>query len=171
MPLMEDDIIVRVQSAPTVTDVENSFATLEQLDDLIKFRMDADVWSAASEDLKVRAAVSAYRDLMKLAYRSFYGRLQNRDYEFPTTVTVRDTVTWPPMEDPEFVIAIRQAQSAQVMYLMNGTQVRDMAREGIRMSRSLGADMEFTGYKGAVCAEAMEIIGRWVEIMPRMRRL
>ena len=173
MALTATDLKPRTQSVPTEADDENTFATLGELDGIIKFRIDSAVWDAANEDLRVRAAATAYSDLMKLAYRNFGGLSQSRDYSFPTgNVGGRDEqICFPPIEDSRFAIAIKKAQAAQVMFLLNGSQVRDMAREGITMSKGLvGADMWFTGYKGAVCTEAMEQISRWVELMPRLRR-
>jgi hypothetical protein len=175
MALTAADLKIRTASQPSADDDENSFATLAELSNLIKFRVDAGVWDLASEEVKVRAAATAYADLMKLTFRRYGDGSQSRDYEFSTQFAAAgfvEQVSWPPMEDLGFARAIKKAQAAQAMFILNGTQVRDMAREGIRMSRGLvGAEMEFTGYRGAVCVEAIELVAHWVELMPRMRRL
>ncbi len=78
----------------------------------------------------------------------------------------------PPLHDRRFRLKIREAQAAQVMFILAGTQIRDMARDGVRFTKTLSnSEMEITGYRGAVCAEAKEIIAPWIEFAPRRKRM
>ena len=171
MPLTAGDLVVRTLS-PDNRSTANTFATLAEIDDTVKFRMDAAAWDALDTDLRVRAIVSAYRDLCRLTWMTNTARSQSRDYEFDSLSGVGyEGYNRPPLEFTDFQQAVREAQAAQVMAIVHGTQVRDMAREGIRMTRALtGSEMEFTGYRGPVCGEAREILARWVD-QPRMGRM
>ena len=58
------------------------------------------------------------------------------------------------------------------MFILGGTQIRDMAAAGVKVSKTMAnSEMEITGYRGAVCTEALEIIGPWIDNQPRMRRI
>jgi hypothetical protein len=61
---------------------------------------------------------------------------------------------------PDFDNRIRQAQAIQCVFIAGGTQARDLAREGVRVTEGInGARTTFAGYRGPVCPEAMETIG------------
>lgn len=168
MSLTAADIVVRIANDEASRDTANSFATLEELDRFIRFRMDADLWASVDEELRVRAAVSAYRDLVRLPWSSSVGLPQNRDIEFSTA----EDGDHPPLHDRRFRLKVKEAQAAQVMFILAGTQVRDMAREGVRFTKTLmNSEMEITGYRGAVGAEAREIISPWIETAPRSKRM
>lgn len=144
-----------------------TYATYEELAAICELRFDARLWENADEKTQIRAMVQAFRDLETLVWSNYGGYAQNRDYEFQMRFAPSD----PPLDDPDFVVQIKRAQAAQVMYILSGTQVRDMAAEGVSLTRALsGSDLEIKGYRGRVCVEAIELIGRWVELYPRMRR-
>lgn len=166
--LYADDLIVRTHHAEPHKFQANSFATLEELDNVIKFRVDAAVWEALSESDRVRVAVAAYKDLIKLCWSNQVGLSQSRDYEFDMRYGV---TTDPPIGIPDFDHRIREAQAIQAVWIASGTQARDMARDGIKMNRALtGSEVEFSGYLGPVCAEAKEVVAPYLELYPRMRR-
>jgi hypothetical protein len=57
------------------------------------------------------------------------------------------------------------------LFIAVGTQVRDMARDGARVTEGInGARTTFAGYRGPVCAEAIETISPYLELMPRLKR-
>lgn len=147
----------------------NTWATMQELHEIAEDRPDAAVWFNAPNDVRENAVKQAYYELARLTWSAEGPGSQSKDYEFRMRFYVNDE---PPMDDEEFVVRIKRAQVAQAIYILTGTQVRDMAREGIRMSRALsGSEMEFTGYLGPVCAEALEILGPYVEIFPRFKRM
>jgi hypothetical protein len=172
--VQKGDFFVRIPAVITVRTTSNkdtatSFATFGEIETIIHERPDYEAWFLKPIDQRKKLIVTAYRDLNKLVWSSYRGYSQNREYW-------QDRILWepndPPVDDPEFAIAIRRAQAAQAMYLCLGSQVRDMAREGVILTRALmGAEMEISGYKGPVCAEAIECIGRWVDLMPRLKRM
>lgn len=162
------DLTLRTDNTAANIAAANSWVTLDEMELLVRFRMDVLMWNMQDEDTRVRAMVAAYKDLEKLTWRSAGTGSQSRDFEFQITVQNND----PPIEDAVFLRLVKDAQAAQAMFIVAGTQVRDMAREGIRMHRALkGAEMEFTGYKGAVCTEAKEILAEYIVSQPRMRRM
>lgn len=163
------DLVKRTANTDANKLAANTWGDETEIDDIIKFRFDAQVWNNAPEELRVRAMVSAYRDIDRLSWDSSYGTAQNRDYSFGGHFNDPND---PPIDDTDFMNAILHAQAAQIMFILNGTQVRDMARIGIRMTKTLSnSEMEITGYSGAVCAEAREFIAKWIELMPRRRRM
>ena len=166
--LTQADLIVRSSNnEPNLTQA-NTFATYAELEAEIRFRMDSGLWTRVNEDLHIRAAGSAYRDLIRQSWLNS-GRDQSRDYEADLILSAPNS---PPLGDQDFMVAIKRAQAAQVMFILAGTQVRDMARDGVRLHKNLsGSEMEFTGYRNAVCAEALEILARWIDLQPRLRRM
>ncbi|MDX5368165.1 MAG: hypothetical protein LPL29_02210 [Alphaproteobacteria bacterium] len=169
MPLSASDIIVRTANTEPNKSEANSFVTLTEAENLAKFRLDALVWDTQSVDTKIRALASAYDEIIRLSFSHFGGRSQSRDYEFEDLFERENS---PPLDDAEFVAAVKKAQVVQAIYLLGGTQVRDMAREGITMSRALsGSEMEFKGYRGPVCTEAKELLSRWIEVHLQTRRV
>ena len=169
IPVFRTDIVKRVANTEPHVFEANSFISFEQAEDEIRFRPDVGIWDTFDESAQVRALVQAYKDLLTLTWSNEYGRSQSKDYEFRLRFA---SVNEPPIEDAEFQWRIKRAQAAQALFLLGGTQVRDMARDGILMTRALtGSEMEFTGYRGAVCTEAKEILAPYIEIMPRRRRL
>lgn len=162
------DLVVRISNAEPHKFEANSFAALEDLDKVVKFRPDAGLWYAQSESDRVRVAVAAYEDLIKLTWSSFAGRSQSRDYGFGQRL---GPVNEPPLEDAEFQWRVRKAQAIQALFILAGTQARDMARDGIRLTRNLtGSEVELTGYAGPVCVEAIEVLAPYLELQPRLRR-
>jgi len=167
--LSADDLILRTSNTEDQKINANSFATLDELEAFIRFRMDRDIWFTQEEDMKVRAAVQAYRDINRLTWRTDRGLNQARDYEFNMDFGL---INEPPFDDTRFPPRVKEAQAAQAMYYLRGTQVRDMARDGISMTRALsGSELEFKGYRGAVCTEAKEILAWWIELYPRTKRV
>jgi hypothetical protein len=113
--------------------------------------------------------VAAYKDLLKLTWSNTVGLSQSRDYEFDMRYGV---VVDPPIGIPDFDHRIREAQAIQALFIASGTQARDMARDGVRVTEGInGARTTFTGYFGAVCNEAIEVVAPYIELMPRLRRL
>ena len=161
-----DDLVLRDSNTALNKSEANTWADQADLEDVIKFRMDADLYDTADDATKVRAIVSAYRDLDKLSWTS-YGIAQNRQsMEFD--VAYNDA----PLSDDDFQRVIIAAHATQVMYVLAGTQVRDMAAQGITLTRALtGVETEFQGYRGPVCSEAMELLSGFVENNPRFRRM
>ena len=77
----------------------------------------------------------------------------------------------PPIGIPDFDNRVRQAQAIQCAFIAAGTQARDLARDGVRVTEGInGARTMFAGYRGPVCAEAMETISPYLELMPRLKR-
>ena len=112
--------------------------------------------------------MAAYKDLLKLTWSNSVGLSQSRDYEFGMRYGV---VVDPPIGIPDFDHRIRQAQAIQCLFIAAGTQARDMARERVRVTEGInGARTTFAGYRGPVCAEAMEVISPYLELMPRFKR-
>jgi hypothetical protein len=162
------DLVIRIDNTAANVAAANSWATFAEMEQSVRFRMDVLLWNTQVEDVQVRAMVMAYKDLTRLTWRSAGAGAQNRDHEFPLFIQQNE----PPTDDVDFIRLVKEAQSAQTMFILAGTQVRDMAREGVRLSRSLkGAEMEFTGYKGAVCTEAKELLAEYIVAHPRMRRM
>lgn len=162
------DLIVRTNNTDANIAAANTFATWDEMEQLVRFRLDVNLWNGMNEDFQIKAMVAAYNDLIRLSWQSYGAGAQNRDYEFPVFVATNN----PPLDDSEFVRIVKEAQAAQVMFILGGTQVRDMARDGVRLHRALtGVEMEFVGYKGAVCGEAKEILAQYINIQPRMRRM
>lgn len=160
------DIIVRTNNTEPHKHDANSFAALDEVTAFIGFRLDGGIWAGMPEDDRVRATVSAYRELVRLTWRRNDPIGQSRDIA-PWSEVDND----PPLDDPQFVRLVKQAQAVQALYLANGSQVRDMARDGIKMTRQLtGSELEISGYQGPVCAEAREILAHYIDLMPRLRR-
>jgi hypothetical protein len=112
--------------------------------------------------------VAAYKDLLKLTWSNTVGLSQSRDYEFDLRFGVTAD---PPIGIPDFDHRIREAQAIQALFIASGTQARDMARDGVRVTEGInGARTTFTGYFGPVCNEAIEVISPYIELMPRLRR-
>lgn len=165
----QSSLVVRINNTEALRATANTWATYDALAAEINMRMDADVFFNQDDTIQIRAIVAAYRDIDKVTWKSGGALNQSRDYEFGQLFT---SVLDAPFGDPFFDQRILQAHVAQTMYVLNGTQVRDMAAQGIRLSRSMtGVDMEFTGYRGPVCTEAMEILSPYIETAPRMKRM
>lgn len=170
MAVTSGDVVVRTSNSQSDQDNANSFVSHSDIEDIIEFRMDADVWNDATEDLQVRAMVSAYEDIRRLPWSNTPGLSQSRDYEFGSRFGVGGDN--PPIEDSDFLRDVKKAQAAQTIWILAGTQVRDFSRDGVRMSKSLsGAEMEVTGYRGAVCAEAKELLAPYIENSIKMKRM
>lgn len=147
----------------------NTFATYEEFEAIIKFRPDVGIWNVANEGQQVRAMAQAYEDISRLTWTPYGGRSQNKDYEFRYKFDITDE---PPLDDEEFRVLVKKAQAIQTLYILGGTQVRDMSRDGIRLSRQLtGAEMEFSGLQHTVCVEARQVIAPYLELSPRIRRM
>lgn len=170
MTVTAADLIVRVSNDEVHRRQANTWATLAEIDGIAKFRVDVALWAARTEDERVRLAVTAYEDIGRLSWSCFHGRSQSRDYGWVDLYG--DPVGCSPLvNNPDFIYSVKKAQVAQIMFLIAGTQVRDMAREGIMMTRMLtGSEIEFSGYRGACGAETMEILSNWIEISPRLTR-
>ncbi len=169
MAAEESDLVLRTSNDDANRAVATTWLGLEDMEEIIRKRFDANAWDVLDEDLKVRAMIAAYHDIDRLAWSNYGGESQSKDYEF--NMRFGDTND-PPIEDARFILAVKRAQAAQTMFYVRGTTIREMARDGIRMTLALsGSEMEFTGFRGAVCAEAREILGKWVEWNPRMRRM
>lgn len=163
-------LVVRTTS-PDNVETATTFGTLQELDSVINRRPDIEVWASASGLTRLRAVVQAYEDLIRLLWQNRGGNPQSRLTDFPG-YEYESEITYPPLDDPDFVIAIRKAQAIQALYILAGTQVRDMAREGISLTRALsGSEMEIRGHRGTICAEAKEVLGRWVVHQPRLKRM
>lgn len=163
------NLVQRTSNEETNITAANTFGTFTEIEAEVQMRQDSNLWVNATEEVVVKAMMMAYRDLVRLTWRNDPGLNQARDYEFAYRF---GQINYPPIDDDEFLRDIKRAQAAQTMFIMAGTHVRDMARDGIRIHKNLsGAELEFTGYKGAVCSEAKEIMARWIENQPRMRRM
>lgn|GEM_PF-6888853 len=170
MALPAADLVPRTSNEQTQLFRANTFATRAELGDIIKFLVDPGLWDTQPEEEQVRVAVAVYEDLIELCWTNERGESQSKDYEFQ--MRFGSGVNEPPIEDPEFLWRIRKAQAVQAIYILAGTQVPDMAREGIKLTRALsGSDLEITGYLGPVCAEAKELLAIFLELQPRIRRL
>ena len=162
------DIVIRSSNDEANIDAANSFATYAEIESGVKFRMDDGLWDALTEDRQVKAMSSAYNDIIRLSWKRRHFS-QSRDVE---GVDLFGANNLPPIENPAFVKDVKRAQIAQVMYICGGTQIRDMTRQGIRVHKNLsGAEMEFGGYRGPVCAESLEILADWIELAPRRKRM
>jgi len=161
-----DDLIVRTADNRTTA---NTWVDYEAMAELTKFRFDKLPWDAATVDQQCTAMAMAYYDISRLNWGGELGMSQSRDYSFNGQFSsLRD----PPFNDVDFQEAIGRAQAAQTLFLLQGTQVREMARAGIRMHRALtGNELEFPGYRGAVCTESLEILAPFVDMFPRGRRM
>lgn len=167
MALTAADLVPRTSNEQTQLFAANTFATHAELAGIIKFRVDHGLWDVQPEEEQVRVAVAAYEDLIKLCWSNERGTSQSKDYEFQ--MRFGSGVNEPPIEDAEFLWRITKAQAVQALYILAGTQVRDMAREGIRLTRALsGSDMEFIGYLGPACAEAKELLTIFLELQMRL---
>lgn len=175
-PLATLDASALIKRTLANADTANTFATYAELMAVINQRADFRVIDPVPLADRVRFIIQAYRDLDALTW------VTNNAYAFSSqtlfspsdfnTGTYALTKEQPPLNSPGFAAAVTRAQAAQVLYLISGTQIRDMAAEGVRLTRSLsGVETEITGYRGRVCVEAIEIISRWVELMPRLRRM
>ena len=112
--------------------------------------------------------MAAYKDLIKLIWSNSVGLSQSRDYEFDLRYGV---IVAPPIGIPDFDHRIGQAQAIQALFIAAGTQARDLAREGVRVTEGInGARTTFAGYRGPVCPEAMETISPYLELFPRFKR-
>lgn len=161
-----DDLVVRVGNGDEDKLTANTWASQDDLEEVIKFRMDSDLYSEADEATQVKAIVAAYKDIDKLSWTS-YGQAQNREH-FEFDIGRNDA----PVSDTDFQRVIIQAQANQVMYILAGTQVRDMAAQGISITRALqGAETEIMGYRGPVCTEALEMLSGFIEMNPRVKRM
>lgn len=154
----------------------NSFATLEQLGDVINLRLDHAYWDGSDEASQVRATIQAYDDLRRLPWRRgagwdlAYARSQTRlldDLGESVTDEVLSSLVTDQDRRPELV----RAQAVQAIFLLGGTQIREMQRLGVTSSRQMqGAELGFSPYKGpvgAVTTEVLEIIGRYLDLMPK----
>lgn len=164
-------LVVRTQT-PDNKSVANTFFSLGDLDAVARGRMDSRVWQEADHDTRIRAIVQAYEDLIRCRWQAVgYGEPQSRITDFPG-YEYNNELAEPPIWDPDFLAELVKAQTAQACYILAGTQVRDMAREGIILTRALqGAEMEIAGYRGAICAEVREILRDWIASTPRRRRM
>ncbi|KAA0573360.1 hypothetical protein [Azospirillum sp. Sh1] len=172
MPVTRSDIVLRVSNDAANRQTANSFVTYEEMVDLVKFRVDRQLWDERSEDEQVRAMVAAYEDVVRLPFSRRFGRSQSMDNEW-VELFGEPAMGECPLEDPEFVWSVRKCQAIQTLYILGGTQVRDMAREGVLGTRAVaGRNTEtfFAGYRGPVCVEAIEVIARHLNLMPSMRR-
>lgn len=160
------DLVVR-----TVDNEEtaNTFASYADMVEAIRFRADSSYWERSSLTDQCRAMVGAYTELNRLPWIEHWEivREQSRDLESSIFNYGRPQ---PPLHDSLFRKRIVEAQAAQVCWLLGGTKIRDMQRDGIRLSRSLqGSEMEYVPYRGPICVEAREILFQFVEAMPRLR--
>lgn len=172
MTLTSSDITIRTGNDSANKRAANSWATITEIDDIIKFRVDAGLWTSRSEDEKVRLAVTAYNDMRSLVWSCSHGRSQSRDYGYADITGSGSAGCDPQVNDADFMIDVKRAQAAQIMFIAAGTQVRDMAREGVTITRALtGSEMEFTGYRGPVGGEALDILADWVETGLQVRRM
>ena len=169
MPLTASDLTVRSDNSSQARLNSNSFVSLTDAIRIADFRLDGSGFVGASEDSQVKALASSYEEIRRLPWgdRRF---AQNRDYESADLIS--NDVDYPPLEDPEALVAIKKAQVVQAIYLMTGAPVRDMQRQNIVMSAALsGSEMAFAGYRGAVCVEVIELLGPWLELTPRTKRM
>lgn len=155
----------------------NTFADLVELEGELRFHRNAHFWAGASEVDQVRAAVSAYRELVRLPWSAandvlfsrFRGMTQTRIIDSTFHPAVPDLVVTLLADEERRPMLVR-AQAAQTIYLLGGTQIRDLQQDGIKLSRQLqGAEIEITGYRGPVCVEALEILAPFIDRMPRTK--
>lgn len=165
------DLIVRTDNSQDQIDRANTFADLDALDDVLKFRPDADLWFEQTEERRVQAAVAAYKDICKLTWSTTTGRGQSTEYG-PFEYAGLNPPSRPPVEDRDFRRIVSEAQACQIAFILAGTQMRDLAREGTTETGALlGSQTVVAGYRGPVCAEAMELLARYIERFPRNRRM
>ena len=162
----EADLVVRTFANE---EVATTFVTLAEIEAALRLRLDTAAWEAATVSTQVKAMIGAYNELVRLPWSSggFGGSNQSRDIGSALFAGVRPE---PPLTDSLFRSVIAQAQAAQALFLLGGTHVRSLQREGVRFTRQLqGAEMEITAYKGPVCAEAKELLGPFLDTQIRRR--
>lgn len=138
-------------SAPLVR-MKNTFATLDQAE-VTRLTMPAQLgWDSSSDDEKVAALVSAYRNMLQLRYRfpigensqsrivDFYG--MSTDNVFGRIYMVLADISFYTAEDfdgwtDQFKQALLRAQVAEADSILRGDPVADKRRHGI-VSETIG---------------------------------
>jgi hypothetical protein len=171
MPLSvsNTDLIVRVYGN---ADVATTWTTRDGIEEKMRFRLDAQVWDACVEEDQIRIMIQAYNDLARLPWSGSAGRSsQDYDVEAYNLFGYNDLGPEPPLHSPAFQRRIVEAQVAQIIWLLQGTQIRDLQRDGVRMTRQLqGSELDIAGYRGPVSIEAIELLEPFIDLQPKLSR-
>jgi hypothetical protein len=169
MPLLEvteDDLVVRTVANEAVA---TTFCALDRLEDALRLRLDSGVWEAAPAADRIKAAIQAYHELADLPWLRYDWRRSNQRRDAGSLLFDEER-PMPPVEDELFQQRIPRAQTVQALHLLQGTEIRLLQRDGVRLTRQLqGSEMEIAGYKGPVCVEALEILAPFLDLSLRVR--